>query len=157
MRVPEERLGDLRAQAEATKVAEEELRRLVDKYGIDTVLIAFEESQDYVETLARARGKELPNGTWESVDYLDMDPERGDGLSPIKVKMTIDDDLIYYDLEGTHSTVSCFLNASYGASLSGLYAGTKTFFPDTPLNSGFYRVIEANLPEDTVVNAKWPA
>src|SRR5699024_1272621 len=67
MRVPEERLGDLRAQAEATKVAVEELMRLVDKYGIDTVLIAFEESQDYVERLARARLKELPNGTWETV------------------------------------------------------------------------------------------
>ncbi|HEX6593780.1 MAG TPA: hydantoinase B/oxoprolinase family protein [Bacillota bacterium] len=157
MRVPEERLGDLRAQAEATKVAEEELMRLVRKYGIDTVLTAFEESQDYVERLTRARLKELPNGTFETVDYLDMDPERGDGLIPINVKMTIDDDKILYDLDGTHSTISCFLNASYGASLSGLYAGTKTFFPDIPLNSGFYRVIEAHLPEDTVVNAKWPA
>src|SRR5699024_4080855 len=97
MRVPEERLGDLRAQAEATKVAEEELMRLVDKYGIDTVLIDFEESQDYVERLARARLKELPNGTWETVDYLDMDREFGDGLIPIKVKMPIYIAIFYYD------------------------------------------------------------
>ena len=32
----------------------------------------------------------------------------------------------------------------------------KTFFPDLPLNSGFYRPIEVIAPEDTVVNARWP-
>lgn len=157
MRVPEERLGDLRSQSEATKVAEKELLRLVEKYGVDTILAAFDESQNYVERLTRARLKVLPNGTWETVDYIDMDPELGDGLIPIKVKLTIDDDEVLYDLEETHPTISCFLNSALGSSLSGLYAGTKTFFPDTPLNSGFYRVIKAKLPENTVVNAKYPA
>lgn len=156
MRVPEERLGDLRSQAEATKVGEAELLRLIEKYGVDTVLTAFDEVQDYVERLTRAKIRELPNGTWETVDYIDMDPELGDGLIPIKVKMTINADEIFYDLEGTHESISCFLNSSYGASLSGLYAGTKTFFPDIPLNSGFYRVVRAHLPENTVVNASWP-
>lgn len=157
MRVPEERLGDLRSQAEATKVAESELLRLVERYGVDTIKTAFAESQDYVERLTRARLRELPDGTWETTDFIDMDPELGDGLIPINVKLTIKDDQIYYDLEGTHPTISCFLNSTIGAALSGLYAGTKTFFPDTPLNSGFYRVIDANIPEDTVINAKYPA
>src|SRR5699024_9199643 len=157
MRVPEERLGDLRSQAEATKVAENELLRLVERYSVDTVLTAFEESQDYVERLTRARLRELPDGTWETTDFIDMDPELGDGLIPIKVKMTIDDDQVYYDLNGTHPTISCFLNSTLGSALSGLYAGTKTFFPDTPLNSGFYRAIKADIPEDSVVNAKYPA
>lgn len=157
MRVPEERLGDLRSQSEATKVSEKELLRLVNKYSVETVLTAFKESQDYVESLTRTRLKELPNGTWETTDYIDMDPELGDGMIPIKLKLTIDDDEVLYDFEGTHQTISCFLNGTLGASLSSIYAGTKTFFPDTPLNSGFYRVIKANLPEDTVVNSKYPA
>lgn len=156
MRVPEERLGDLRSQIEATKVAETELLRLVDKYTIDTVLVAFAEVQNYVERLTREKLKELPNGTWETVDYIDMDPDLGDGMIPINVKLSIKEDNIFYDLEGTHPAIGCFLNASFGSSLSGLYAGTKTFFPDLPLNSGFYRVIEANLPEGSVVNARWP-
>ncbi|OUM88813.1 MAG: methylhydantoinase [Bacillus thermozeamaize] len=156
MRVPEERLGDLRAQAEATKVAEKQLIRLVEKYGLDTVLTAFEEVQDYVERLTRAKLKELPNGTWETVDYIDMDPELGDGLIPIHVKMTIKDGEIYYDLEGSHPYIGCFLNSAFGSTLSALYAGTKTFFPDVPLNSGFYRVIHTHLPENSVVNAPWP-
>ena len=156
MRVPKERLGDLRAQAEATKVAEKQLLRLVDKYGLDTVLTAFDEVQDYVERLTRAKLQELPNGTWETVDYIDMDPELGEGLIPIHVKLTIRDGEIYYDLSGSHPYIGCFLNSAYGASLSALYAGTKTFFPDIPLNSGFYRVIHTHLPANSVVNAPWP-
>ncbi|WP_243291748.1 hydantoinase B/oxoprolinase family protein [Bacillus sp. FJAT-47783] len=156
MRVPEERLGDLRAQAEATKVGEQQLIHLVEKYGLDTVLTAFEEVQDYVERLTKAKVKELPNGVWETTDYIDMDPEEGDGLIPIHVKMTIDDDQIYYDLAGSHPYIGCFLNSAFGSSMSAAYAGTKTFFPDVPLNSGFYRVVCVELPENSVVNAPWP-
>lgn len=156
MRIPEERIGDLRSQVEAAKVGQTQLLEIIKKYGIDTTLTAFKEVQDYVERLTRAKVKTLPKGTWETVDYIDMDPELGDGLIPIRVKMTITDDEILYDLTGSHPYISCFLNAGYGASLSGTYAGTKTFFPEIPLNSGFYRVVKVNLPENSVVNAPSP-
>lgn len=156
MRVSKERLGDLRSQVEAAKVGQKQLLELIDKYGIDTVLTAFKEVQDYVERLTRKKIESLPEGTWEAVDYIDMDPEVGDGLIPIRVKMTIQNNEIHYDLSGTHPYISCFLNAGFGSALSGLYAGTKTFFPEVPLNSGFYRVVKAYLPENSVVNAPEP-
>ncbi|MBU8878495.1 hydantoinase B/oxoprolinase family protein [Bacillus sp. FJAT-29790] len=156
MRVPEERIGDLRAQVEAAKVGQTQLLEIVKKYGIETTLIAFEEVQDYVERLAKVKISSLPNGTWQTVDYIDMDPEIGDGLIPIHVKMTITDDEIIYDLSRSHRYISCFLNSGFGATLSAIYAGTKTFFPEIPLNSGFYRVVTAELPEDSVVNAPAP-
>ena len=41
--------------------------------------------------------------------------------------------------------------------MSGVVGGTKTFFPEVPLNSGFYRAVDIDLgPEGTVVNAPWP-
>jgi N-methylhydantoinase B len=156
MRVPEERIGDLRAQVEAAKVGQTQLLDIVNKYGIETTLTAFEEVQNYVERLAKAKIASLDKGTWETVDYIDMDPELGDGLIPIRVKMTITDDEILYDLAGSHDYISCFLNAGFGASLSAVYAGTKTFFPEIPLNSGFYRVVKVKLPENSVVNAPAP-
>lgn len=155
-RAPEDAEGDLRAQAEATKVAERELLRLVDKYGKDTILTAFDEVQDYVERLTRRRISELPDGTWQTEDYIDQDPSGEEGLVPIKVKMTIDGDGVAYDLSGSHPVIGSFLNAGLGTAFSGIVAGTKTFFPEVPLNSGFYRVIDAELPENTVVNAPWP-
>jgi len=156
MRLADERLGDLRAQAEATRIGEEYLRRLIDKYGVDTVVAAMAECQNYVERLTRAQIAELPTGTWETDDFLDIDPVKGEGLVRIHVKLTIDGDDLQYDLTGSDPAVGCFLNAAFGSAFSAVVAGSKTFFPEVPLNSGVYRVVKAILPEGSVVNAPWP-
>ncbi|MBI2964422.1 MAG: hydantoinase B/oxoprolinase family protein [Deltaproteobacteria bacterium] len=156
MRLPEDRLGDLRAQAEATKVGERRLLELIRKYGKETVLEAFRECQDYVERVVRAQLAELPRGSWETEDYIDADPTAGEGMIPIKVKLSITEDGIHYDMTGSHPTINCFLNSGYGATYSAVIAGTKTFFPQVPLNSGFYRVVTAYAPEGSVVNAPHP-
>lgn len=156
-RAPEIAMGDLHAQSEATAVCERELLRLVDRYGKDTVVEAMQETQDYVERTVLAQIRELPRGTWETVDYLDADPAQGEGLVPIRVKLTLDDTGIHYDLNGSAPAVASFLNSGYGTTHSSLYSGTKTFFPEVPLNSGFYRAVTADIgPEGTVVNAGWP-
>jgi len=156
MRGSSDRLGDLRAQAEATRVGEREFLRLIAKYGKDIVLQAARECQDYVERITRSRVAELPDGTWETVDFIDQDPDAGEGLIPIKVKMIIEGDQIIYDLEGSHHYVGCFLNSAYPATLSALVAGTKAFFPDIPLNAGFFKAFDVKVPENSVVNAPWP-
>ena len=156
-RAPADTEGDLEAQAEATRVCEREILRLVDKYSRDTIVTAFAEVQDYVENLTRTRIAELPDGVWETEDYLDSDPTLEEGLIPIKVRMEIEGDQIRYDLTGSHAAVGTFLNAGFGSAMSGVVGGTKTFFPEVPLNSGFYRAVDIDLgPEGTVVNAPWP-
>jgi N-methylhydantoinase B len=156
-RVPHDCEGDMHAQAEATRICEREVLRLVGKYGVETVVQAFREVQDYVEDLTRAEIAALPDGTLETEDYLDLDPAGGEGLIPIKVRLTIDGDRLHYDVSGSHPAVGSFLNSGFGTTASALYAGTKTFFPDVPLNSGFYRAVTIELgPEGTVVNAPWP-
>ncbi|WP_237232996.1 hydantoinase B/oxoprolinase family protein [Rothia nasisuis] len=156
-RAPEQALGDLHAQSEATAVCERELHRLVAKYGTDTVVTAMQETQDYVERTVRRRLVDLPKGTWQTVDYLDLDPGKPEGLVPINIKLTLDGQGIHYDLEGSADAVETFLNSGYGTTFSAIYAGTKTFFPDVPLNSGFYAAVTAEIGEEgTVVNAGWP-
>ncbi|MCQ9335574.1 hydantoinase B/oxoprolinase family protein [Corynebacterium phoceense] len=156
-RSPEIVLGDLKAQAEATAVCEREIHRLVDKYSGDTIRKALREVQDYVEDIVTARVKELPDGEWSTVDYIDLDPAREEGLVPVKVTMTIKDGRLSYSLKDSAPAVASFLNAGYGSAFSGIVAGTKTFFPDVPLNSGLYRAMDVDLgPEGTVVNAGLP-
>jgi N-methylhydantoinase B len=156
-RSPYSCMGDLKAQSEGTAVCERDVLRLVSRYGKDTVVAAMAGAQDYVERMVRHRLKELPHGEWETVDYLDADPSKPEALVPIAVKMRIDDDGIHYDLTGSAPAVSSFLNSGYGTTHSALYAGTKTFFPDVPLNSGLYRVVHADIgAEGTVVNAARP-
>lgn len=156
-RSPEIVMGDLKAQAEATAVCEREIHRLVDKYSVDIVRTALREVQDYVEDIVSARVAELDDGEWSTVDYIDLDPAKEEGLVPIKVTMRIKGGRLSYSLDGSAPAVASFLNAGYGSAFSGIVAGTKTFFPDVPLNSGLYRAMDIDLgPEGTVVNAGMP-
>ena len=156
-RAPDDIVGDCNAQIEATRVAEQELFRLIDRYGKDTVVAAFGEVQDYVEGLTRARIADLPDGSWETTDYVDFDPAGDEGLVAIKVKLTIDGDEAHYDLNGADPAIASFLNSGSGVAFSGAIASAKTFLPEIPLNSGFYRAITVDVgPEGTIVNAGWP-
>ncbi|MGO4659476.1 hydantoinase B/oxoprolinase family protein, partial [Ensifer sp. 2YAB10] len=77
-------------------------------------------------------------------------------MIPIKVKLTIKGDRAIYDFTGSHPTIGSIYNSAFGATFSAVAAGMKTFFPDLPLNSGFYRVFEIIAPEGSIVDAKWP-
>jgi N-methylhydantoinase B len=156
-RSPGDIIGDCHAQIEATRVAESELFRLIDKYGRDTVVAAFGEVQDYVEGLTRARVAELPDGSWETTDYVDFDPGGEEGLVAVRLTLTISGDEVHYDLSGSDPAIASFLNAGAGVAFSGAIASAKTFLPEIPLNSGFYRAITVDVgPEGTIVNAGWP-
>lgn len=157
-RQPADAEGDLYAQVEATRVAERELARLIARYGKATVLETFEEVQSYTERVARTAIGRLPDGVWETEQWLDGYPEIDrEGLIPVRVRLEINGDAIHYDLTGSHQTLPMFLNGAFGVSTSGLYVGTKMFFPGIPMNAGFQRVVSVHLPADTIVNPKWPA
>lgn len=155
-RDPASIIGDIQAQAEATAVCEREILRLVGKYGRETVETGLGAVQDYVERAMRQRIAALPDGEWETQDFIDRDPAGSEGLIPIKVKLTIKGDRVIYDFTGSHPTISSIYNSAFGATFSAVAAGMKTFFPDLPLNSGFYRVFEIIAPEGSIVDAKWP-
>lgn len=155
-RDPASIIGDIHSQAQATQVAERETQRLVAKYGRSQVLQGMTEVQDYVERSVRQRISDLPDGTWDAIDFIDRDPGAGEGMIPIKIKMIIKGDKITYDFKGSHSTIASIYNSAAGATFSAVVAGMKTFFPDLPMNSGFYRMIEIKAPRASVVSAEWP-
>ncbi|MEX3314177.1 hydantoinase B/oxoprolinase family protein [Sulfitobacter sp. PS-8MA] len=155
-RDPASIIGDIHSQAQATQVSERELQRLVGKYGRNQVVQGMNAVQDYVERAVRQRIRDLPDGTWEAVDYIDRDPGAGEGMIPIHIKMTIKGEEITYDFEGSHPTISSIYNSAPGATFSAVVAGMKTFFPDLPLNSGFYRMVDVKAPDNSVVSAQWP-
>ncbi len=155
-RDPASIIGDMQAQAESTRVAEREILRLVGKYGKATVTTGFADVQDYVERAMRQRLAALPDGEWATQDFIDRDPSGGEGMIPIRVKLTKRGDRAIYDFTGSHPCIGSLYNSAFGATFSAVAAGMKTFFPDLPLNSGFYRCFEVIAPEDTVVSARWP-
>jgi N-methylhydantoinase B len=155
-RDPASIIGDIHAQAQATQVCEREILRLVGKYGRETVETGLSEVQDYVERAMRQRLAALPDGVWETQDFIDRDSAGSEGLIPIKVKLTIKGEKAIYDFTGSHPTINSIYNSAFGTTFSAVAAGMKTFFPDLPLNSGFYRVLEIIAPEGSIVDARWP-
>ena len=78
-RDPASIIGDIHAQAQATQVCEREILRLVGKYGRETVKTGLAAVQDYVERAVRQRLAALPDGDWETQDFIDRDPAGGEG------------------------------------------------------------------------------
>lgn len=155
-RDPDAIIGDMDAQTQAVRIAEREVLRLCDKYGVKTIKTAFAEVQDYVERAIRARLSELPDGSWETVDFVDQDPSAQEGLIPIHVKLTIKGDSAEFDLTGSHAAIGSIYNSAFGGTFAAIVSGMKTFFPDVPLNAGLYRTVKVIVPDDTIVSARWP-
>lgn len=156
-RAPQDNLSDLMAQAEATRVCEREVLRLVGRYGRGVVTQAFGAVITHVADLFKARIAALPDGEWTTSDFLDSDPARGEGMIPVTVTMRIDGHHLSYDLSRSAPAVGSFMNSAYGATISAVLAGTKRFFPEIPINAGLYNSITVDAgPLGSVVNAAWP-
>ena len=75
VRGPAERLGDLRAQTSAHRLAERRLEELCARHGRELVLRAMDELHAYSERLVRVALERIPDGRYEAADVLE--PVRG--------------------------------------------------------------------------------
>lgn len=156
-RTPQYVKGDLQAHLAALRVAETELQRIAKRYGIETVREGMREVLDYTERLTRNAIREIPNGTYHAVDYADTD---GISDEPVRVEvtLTVDDDRIVVDFEGSDPPVAGGINSPMANTYSAVYYSLKFFLsPDAPANAGSFRPVEIRLPERSWLNAKWPS
>ncbi|HSD11813.1 MAG TPA: hydantoinase B/oxoprolinase family protein, partial [Candidatus Binatia bacterium] len=149
--------GDLQAHFGALRVAEAELRRVAERYGIATVRQGMREVIDYTERLTRRAIREIPDGTYRASDFADTD-----GISdrPVKIEvaLTVDGDRIIVDFEGSDPPVAGGINSPMANTFSAVYYSLKFFLsPDAPANAGSFRPVEIRLPESCWLNAKWPS
>lgn len=145
---------DLRSQLAANHVAKERIARLIDDFGVESVLWVARELVDQTETRLRRRLQELPDGTWRARQYVDA----GDYLTKVDLTATKDDDCLTYDFSGSGEQLPIAINCTYWASWGALLAPV---FPqlawDLTWNEGVTRPIRMIAPEGTVVNCTKPA
>lgn len=156
-RVPEMVHGDLRAQMAASRAGRRSFMELVSRYGIDTVLACAEELHDYAERLGRAEIRDLPNGTYYFTDHIDGLGEEPEPIV-IQLAVTINDDTISVDFEGSSPQVKGGVNTPLPFTKASVYTALRSvMLSDIPNCHGFERVIEVTAPEGTVVNSVHPA
>ncbi|MCW4017868.1 MAG: hydantoinase B/oxoprolinase family protein [Candidatus Bathyarchaeota archaeon] len=153
-RMPQERLGDLKAQAAANITGTRRVNKIISKYGLASFKEAATEAFHYSESLTRRRIASLNRGTFVVEDYLELPDEHDVKL---KAKLTIAEQGIEIDYKGTAQQLDCPLNAVFGVTLSGVYFVVRTLIgDDIPANHGAFAPISVLAPEGTIVNPTFP-
>jgi N-methylhydantoinase B len=153
-RMPNERVGDIKAQAAANITGIKRVTKIISKYGVENFKESAAESFRYSEFLTRHRISLLNKGTYSVEDFL----EHPDGHDiKLKAKLTILDQQIKIDYKGTDKELDCPLNAVFGVTLSGVYFVVRTLIGDEiPANQGAFAPISVLAPKGTIVNPTFP-
>lgn len=154
VRGPEMVALDLKSMIACNNVARERMLALVDKYGAQTVDAASQQLIEQSETRLRERLRELPDGEWQSRQYLDVKGE----VFRIFLTMRKLGDTLTFDFTGSSPQSQYSVNCTKWASLGGLFA---PLFPllcyDIVWNEGVIRPITMIAPEGSIVNCTRPA
>jgi N-methylhydantoinase B len=159
MRNPDERLGDLRAQLGAQRLAERRIEELCAKHGAARVEAAMSELFAHSERMVRAGIEALPDGTYEAVDVLEpADPPAGGGDLAIRVRVSVAHDEIEIDFQGTSPQHDGNLNCPLSVTRSACYFVVRCLTaPDIPASGGAYAPVRVTAPSGSLVNARAPA
>ncbi len=158
MRVPAERLGDLRAQVAANELGARRLAELADRHGVTRLRAFAHEVMDYSERRVRAAIQPLPRGTWAAEDVLEGSGDDEGRDLRVRAEVTIGGSGLSVSFEGTHRQVRGNLNAPFAVTLSASYYVLRCLTdPGAPPNEGAYRAIRVQAPEGSLVRARFPA
>jgi N-methylhydantoinase B len=154
VRSPEMVALDLRSMIACNNVARERMLALIDKYGPPIVDAACKMLIAQSEARLRERLRELPDGHWQSRQYLEVKGE----IYKVLLTMTKSGDTLTFDFTGSSPQSKYSVNCSKWASLGGLFA---PLFPllcyDIVWNEGVIKPITMIAPESSIVNCSRPA
>ena len=150
--------ADMRAQIGSCVVGERGILKLVEKYGLDV----FESHKEYLfdstEKMMQAEIKTIPNGVYRGESTVYYDGRTPGSKYKIRVKITVKDGEIDFDYSDTDPQTDGFVNGTYTSSASAtLLTFLQMVNPDIPHNDGMVRPVKINIPEGTILNARYPA
>jgi N-methylhydantoinase B len=154
MRNPDERLGDLRAQLAAHRLAERRIAELCARRGRQPVSASMDELYAYAERRVRAALADLPDGRYEAADVL----EAREGELEIRAAVTIAGDEVEIDFAGTADQHEGNLNCPLAVTRSAAYFVVRCLTdPDVPASGGAFAPVTVRAPAGSLVNARPPA
>jgi len=138
VRQPAERMADLYAQVQATKLMEARLLEYTHRFGLDTLLVAMTATMERSSDLLRRSIERMPDGTYSFTDYGDMDymhPDRP--RIKVHLDLTIDGGAAIFDFTQSDPAPVGVFGFARPALLAAVCDGTLHCFPDLkPLNHG---------------------
>ena len=156
IRIADQRIGDIKAQAAALATGDKRLAALLERYGVDTVETAIGELRGRAAQQMRAKIARIPEGSYEGHAIVDSDGVVDEPLH-IRLKMTKtpDHDLVF-DFAGSSPPCRGPMNSVIATTRSSVYLAVKHVFPEVPINAGTFEPLRVLDPEGTFLYAKYP-
>ena len=155
IRVADQRVGDVKAQAAALEVGADRLDELPKRYGDETVALAIKELHVRASNQMRQLISELPEGSWQSIAFVDSDGVVDEPLQ-ISLKVTKVIDKLVFDFSGSSPPCRGPMNSVLATTLSSVYLAIRHIFPEVPICAGAFEPLEIIRPENTFLDARYP-
>jgi len=157
IRSPVDARGDFAAQLSANRAGLFRLGELVERMGSQKFRAGLVELNAYGERLAREVYREIPDGCYSFVDYLDDDGQ-GTVDIPVRVSVTARAGEVIVDFAGTASQVAGNINCPLSVAAAGVFYVFRCLLPESaPACAGIFRPITLCAAEGCLVNALRPA
>ena len=155
IRVADQRIGDVKAQAAALEVGSERLDLLLDRYGDDTVQAAITELRVRASLQMRQLISRMPDGLWNSKAYIDSDGVVDEPLL-IKLQVKKNADKLIFDFAGSSPPCRGPMNSVLATTQSSVYLAMRHIFPEVPISAGAFEPLEIIRPAGTFLDAQYP-
>jgi N-methylhydantoinase B len=155
IRIADQRIGDIKAQAAALMVGAERLAGILDRYGDDTITEAIAELRRRAADQMRARIAEIPDGVYRSTAFVDSD---GVVNEPLTIALAIEKagETLTFDFSGSSAPCTGPMNSVLATTLSSVYLAIRHIFPDVPISAGAFEPLVVRRPEGTFLDARYP-
>lgn len=155
IRVADQRIGDVKAQAAALDIGAERLDALLDRYGDATVAEAISQLRSRAAAQMRAAIETIPAGDWSGVAIVDSD---GVVDAPLEIRLTVtrDGTDLVFDFAGSSPPCLGPMNSVEATTLSSVYLAMRHIFPTVPISAGAFEPFRITGIEGTFLDARYP-
>ncbi len=155
IRVADQRIGDVKAQASALAIGEQRLDALLDRYGDAAVREAIAELRKRARTQMSACIGTIADGVYESTAWVDSDGVVDEPLA-IRLKITKAKDQLTFDFNGSSPPCMGPMNSVLATTLSSVYLAMRHIFPEVPISAGAFEPLKVLRPSGTFLDAQYP-
>lgn len=155
IRVSDQRIGDVKAQAAALLVGAERLAALLDRYGEPTVRAAIAEMRARAAAEMRALIGLIPEGRYRARAIVDSDGVVNEPLT-IALEVTRTGDSLTFDFAGSSAPCAGPMNSVRATTLSSVYLAMRHIFPEVPISAGAFDPLQVTGIEGTFLDAAYP-
>ncbi len=161
IRIADQRIGDIKAQAAALATGRARLDALLDRYGDETVDAAIAELKRRAARQMREKIATIADGIYEGEAFVDSD---GVVDEPLRIAMKItktggsdaERAALAFDMSGSSPPCQGPMNSVIATTKSSIYLAVKHVFPEAAINAGTFEPLHIVEPEGTFLYAHYP-